>query len=499
VEPELKRQPRWHFEGLDNKGNVFFVEKLGEIPLSATASIPINLIFSSKYSKPSSYVGAGWELPLLETRVVQTDEFNFLLKQPDGIEQVFWRDRKNPEILKSWGGWQGAIEGNSFVAWNASGLKLSFIKGKIAQITSENSTIQYQWNGEKVDSITSNGKTLLKVESNSAGETEGLTFGQGKRIEFHRTERPKIEKINGTNVVAAKDWTLGKVVGDTGPPQIFEFAVDENLNPTVRTSRGIFSWNPSSNQILSDGNWKYNIKFEEGNPNAAIERVNSEGKKEFWHLDPTKGLETIIGADGLKKVVSWYAHGPMMSKIRWIKSASSKENDFLYQAAYDEKGRLIREIGFFDQSKERRTRMYSYDETAKSTTMQMLGAAGVISTLTQYDVTSEAGAKIATDVCTILGISVPKTGLLKIFQEGESGKKETFVYRSEDNQPIGILKDGMKIKYEFDARGRTLKEYRNDRCVAVWNYDNEFGSLITYLDNNGNKIGSTQTHHQPTQ
>lgn len=99
-------EPRSHFEGVDHQGYVMFTERLGEIDAGAKPGgegdaaepllLPIYAIFNSNSGNNSPYAGVGWTVPLLESRMVQTDENAFRLDKPDGWFRSFYRDKKNP-------------------------------------------------------------------------------------------------------------------------------------------------------------------------------------------------------------------------------------------------------------------------------------------------------------------------------------------------------------------------------------------------------------------
>ena len=97
---------------------------------------------------------------------------------------------------------------------------------------------------------------------------------------------------------------------------------------------------------MKDNDWTYDIKADEKNPLAfaAIGRKNRQGQSEFWHKDDARGTETIQTLDGVKKVKSWFTRGVLAGKPRKIEETKEGQTTTTYRAAYDENGKLIREV-----------------------------------------------------------------------------------------------------------------------------------------------------------
>jgi YD repeat-containing protein len=137
--------------------------------------------------------------------------------------------------------------------------------------------------------------------------------------------------------------SLAKLTFHDGTTKEYEFAVNDNLEPTVRIIGGsqerLISWNPLAKQILKDGDWAYDIKPGEGLfANAAIGRTNEKGQREFWFYNGPKGEEIVHSFDGSSKITSWFTSGKLAGKLRQITSADSES----FHYSYDASGALLR-------------------------------------------------------------------------------------------------------------------------------------------------------------
>jgi len=115
---------------------------------------------------------------------------------------------------------------------------------------------------------------------------------------------------------------------------------------TVEPPARVFTWDTATRRIVADGDWTYDIQADEKNPEAfaAIGRKNAAGQSEFWHEDSAKGMETVQGLDGVKRVTSWFTSGPASGKVRKIEEAVNGKNAITYRAIFDENGDLVRKI-----------------------------------------------------------------------------------------------------------------------------------------------------------
>ncbi len=365
----------WHyFEGVDEQGYVMFTERLGapeadakpgaEGEAAERLSLPIYAIFHSNSGQNSPYAGVGWTVPLLESRMVQIHENAFRLEEPNGGLNYFYRDDDQPETLDG-GSWKGEIRGETITVWASCGSKLVYRRGRIAGMELKGRKFDWIYDGPIVTEIREGTTPLLRVERDpSSGAVTGLLLTGNKRIELEQGERPRVEVINGMNLVGGIVRSLSKYTRPDGSEHIIEYGVDEKLNPTInRGGDRLVVWHAATRRILRDGEWSYDIKPDEDpQANAAIGRTNAKKEREFWHRNETKGEEIEGTPDGREKITSWFVSGKLNGKLRDIKMRSNGKTETIRKLTYDEQGRVLR-----DENKEADVG-YEYEPGRKTAT-----------------------------------------------------------------------------------------------------------------------------------
>ncbi len=330
--------PQSHFQGVSFQGYVFHAEPLGEVDLGNGLVLPLRVIFRSESNASSPYVGQGWDIPLLESHIVQINEREFRMVEPTGWFRLFWRDGKNPSLLHGQNGWKAEIKGNTITAWADCGSKLVFNAGKITQLQLENRTFDYQYSGNRLSEIREGGRMVLKVEG------EGSSFG-GQEIRFELGDRPRVQNVKGQNIVAAVDRSLSKARLSNGTTKSFEFAVNHKMEPTLKVGESrLIVWDPATRRIKQDGEWAYEIKPPESDvfANAAIGRTNLNNQHEFWLKDMSKGTEVIQNANGFKRERRWFVAGKLTGRNREIIDFMNGQELRRRNWSYNEAGEVLR-------------------------------------------------------------------------------------------------------------------------------------------------------------
>lgn len=344
-------KPKTHFDGVNEYGFVSYWDQIGELDLDEGLAFPLIIGFRSDWQRVSPYLGRGWFFGLMDSFVAQRSENAFDMIQPDGYTVPFGRDDKNPAILHGAKGWKAEISGNTVTAHASCGWTLVFVNGKIARITTPKSqTLTIEREAEGVaTSVIEGTKVLLKVERDAKHGVVGLLVGD-TRIGIERTERPRIQKILGKNVVVGIDWAVGKITAPDVQPKTYDYAVGDDVQPTLTVGGGLpnertITWDADTQVIQADGLWTYEIKpAEVSGHNAAIGRTGPRGTREFWHYDEAVGKETVIKADGTQLSSSWFTSGNLAGALRKREEIVQGKARTTYLASYDEKGKLFREV-----------------------------------------------------------------------------------------------------------------------------------------------------------
>jgi len=351
--------PKSHFDGVDFQGHVHLIKKMGEIS-AKSKKLPLYVIFNSNYGN-SPYGGAGFEIPLIEARMLQVDENTFLLKNPAGWLWPFVRS-KDKNILDGSAGWKAVINGDSITAWAPCGGKMVFSKGKITRLETKDVTLDYVYSGELLSEIREGSTTLLKVNvSSQTGQVQGLSVGLKETISFQQSSKPRVQAIADKNNISALDTSISKITLLDDKELIYEFGVNDKLQPTVNVNGSrLIVWNPSNKSILSDKEWTYNISQKEGLLSYAnIKRSNPKGQQEAWECDPNRGEESFSHADGFSRKRLWFTSGKLAGRPRTITDTINGKEVRSRKWNYDEDGKLLRKIDSADNNFDLQRKLYA--------------------------------------------------------------------------------------------------------------------------------------------
>jgi hypothetical protein len=356
--------PANHFDGVNETGKLSLWESLGKLPVDDNLTIPLVVNFSPANGY-SPYLGDGWTIPLLESKVVQIDERKFLLIQPDGITRQFWRSKPDDLTLKGQGNWAGEISGSVITLWASCGWKLTFREGKLGSIkTPQNKTLTLHYKSGRVSEIQEDGREILRVNDDpGSGEITGITYGKN-HIDLKLAPRPIVQVIQGHRVVQKLEKSLHSISPSDGSQITYNFEVDKDVRPLLKTSDKKdqeFVWDPVNGQIVTDGQWTYSvIPGDYLFANSHIERTNSQGQSESWFYDSYKGIRIEKNITGITTTTQWFASGPAKGKLRQISQKSADSVELVTKFSYDDMGRLIRRINPDSQ-----TTRYEYDQGFK--------------------------------------------------------------------------------------------------------------------------------------
>ncbi|MEM1159267.1 MAG: hypothetical protein AAGH72_13550 [Verrucomicrobiota bacterium] len=340
--------PTFHFPDVNRHGILSYYEKIGEVEMGQN-QIPIHIHFKSDRKSSSPYAGYGWTVPLLESRMVQVNENEFTMWQPEGRFRTFGRDSKNPNLLNGQGGWKAEIRGDIIHAYADCGWKLSFRNGRILSMgTPDGKSFRYDYQNGLVSRIRGQGGSGTVLEVIRDGYAEGVTkikIGD-QTIGLKLGEKPRIERINGQNLVGGIDQSLTSIIKNGAEDRVISYEVEpSNIVPTFQPSVGRkVTTQAGTGFVVSDGDWKYQIQPDEKHTwnSSAITRTNSKKENEFWHMDHSKGKKFVKSADGTIRTEQWFTSGLGKGYLRNITEGKGNKIREIYYNRIDEKGRIVR-------------------------------------------------------------------------------------------------------------------------------------------------------------
>jgi len=448
-----------HFDGVNEMGEFSYWRDAGQLDLGDGLKVPLVVGFKPNRGG-NSWLGRGWIIPILESNIVQIDEKKFLLTQPDGITRQFWRKSATDPVLKGQGNWAGAISENTITLWADCGWKLVFNRGKIISFTTPKGRTfnQLYVNGVATE-LQEKGKSILKVEGDSAnGKVSGLSFGIN-HISIKTTDRPRVVLVGGANVVSGLEKSLHTLMLSDDKRETYDFAVNEKMQPTLKISgesNRTFTWDPATGLLLKDGQWSYYIKPDKKRwVNAEIERINTQKQKEFWFYDRINGQEIEEGIDGVRKIKTWFTSGLLAGRLRKKEEIAEGKSRFIYQAIYDESGKLMRELKFGEEPV-----LYAYDKDGRQVSAVSKGQKLWEKTFDQDGRIKEETLENGTAVSYkyVNGDRVEKS----VFEK--NGSRFVQIYRG-GREVRREMDNGFFENYEYDNEGRlaTIKDAQNNR------------------------------------
>ncbi len=363
--------PHAHFDGVDEQGHVSYWETLGQADLGDNLTIPIHIGFNSSRQASSPTLGKGWILPLLESHIEPVDENTMHVIMPDGWTFHFLRN-DNTETWRGNAGWIGQTDGTRFTITAPCGWRLKYDLGKIQEIdTPTNRTITIKYNGPAATEADIDNKPFLQVDPNpTTGIPQSLTINDQK-ILLTQAPRPRINTIRGQTLLTGFDPSLSQLQYPNGQKETFDFAVPQNLSPTLiiaqpNCSPRTITWDSGAQQITTDGEWTYNLVP----GNTAIERINVQGKRESYFKNPLTGVTVTRNSEGVTKTISSFVGvSRLAGKVRMITEAEDGAAPKIIHYAYSEEGLLLRVTNNSMQSIN-----FDYDEAGRITAVYDNGA-----------------------------------------------------------------------------------------------------------------------------
>jgi YD repeat-containing protein len=381
--------PQNHFEGVNSTGFVDYWEQIGTLDLG-DIKVPVNIGFQTYLPYVSKELGAGWILPLLDANIVQRDEGTFDMVQPDGWIALFRRDGSNPNILHGSGGMLAEIQGSTITVNSTcgSGWKMVFTQGKLTSLSKGKHTLSIERDdlGRGVairDGIT----PVMRLEQDQAtGLAKSIQIGSQKYL-FDYEGKPRIENVGGQNLVGGVEPSLHQITYPQemgGKKETFDFAVTDKMLPDLKITdaqgkKRMIVWGLDG-RMLQDGEWSYKITpSKETVANAAIERTNAQKQKEYWFRDDPNGKETTLALDGVKTEKSWFTSGVAAGAIRKKEMIVKGVSKVIYQASYNEEGKLFRE--FLENGE---VNQFTYAEDGELTAQAQRTKTGELKDTVQY-------------------------------------------------------------------------------------------------------------------
>jgi len=251
--------------------------------------------------------------------------------------------------------WTGTLRGHSITISRADGWALTYWDGHILKMRTDTGRV-FDWvtAGNIVTEIReegSKGPAPFQLSTTGNGVPNGF-YVNGKLYSFTLENKPRVVKDGVVSAIASLDPSLGSITWPDKTQEKYTFEVDTStLTPNFQLTdkagkQSVYTWDPATLNILSDGMWKYEVGPTQKDLDVPkIARRNDQGQDEFIAIDLNAGTTETKDLKGNHEISERFiSPGPLNGKVHKVEQVDDKGGKkLLYQAAYDEQGRLLRE------------------------------------------------------------------------------------------------------------------------------------------------------------
>jgi len=343
---------------IDNYGHVRFFSEIGTVDFGKGVTLPLRYEFGSHYTRQSHYIGLGFRIPLLESHNVLIRKDMMRCYLLCGKHLYLRQDRKDKNKFATLDGeWKGTLDQDTFVISRDDGWELGYRNGRVEYLkTDQGREIRWKYNGDvAVEIFEPGGATVpLRVEINAGGQVTGINVnGHSHKIALDK--RPRVRQHNKTNLIEGFTPALASWERPDGSKESFAFEVEPKtvlptlLHKSFNGDTSKLTWEPGTGLVHSVDDWNYTVtdktktegKFEPPD----LRRITADGLEEFLYIQNRKGITERKSVE--KGHIVAHVHkspGPLFGKMRRkVKILEDGTEQTLYQAGYDEAGRLIRQ------------------------------------------------------------------------------------------------------------------------------------------------------------
>lgn len=317
------------FEGTDRYGNAFYKLELGEL-----GRIPVYLCWTSDKEVRSPYLGEGWSIPFLESRIVPVSEKTLRMHQPDGFVRYF---HKEGDVYVGGRIWSAVRKGDAIkvTADPKDGLpksEFTFSRGRLVKMDCEEGSFTFRNDANGI-SVRGAGKTLSIARRNNDANQLDLVAPSGRWHGSCREENGEFRLVALKNP-AGEELKFSYGYGQGDSHRIFSDGTTKIV------------WDPYTGKIVAKDGCRFYVA-DAGRSPAALPRIsrwNAEGTEESYQRDVVKGVETVVDGSGVKTVTKRFTSGDLAGRIRSVERFVGGVSQGAEKYIYDSKGRLVDKI-----------------------------------------------------------------------------------------------------------------------------------------------------------
>lgn len=346
IDPRGYAWPYAVLDGVDTEGHVLYVKQIGEIKWRE-GSFPIVVRWNSGDEGSSPILGAGWSLPIAESRIIPIDENRLEMRLPDGCLCRFARNPKKPyEIQSGVHRWIGRISGERIDVWShpdapgavgGNETRMRFQKGRLMELRMWDSILLFRYNNGVLSQVLINGKVLLNIVQPKNSKREWVFEFKGGMTVFCVLGKMLFPTATG---VREKD-TLMEVRFSGATPLVFTYAFLEGCRSMFSVSGKDILWDTRRRTILEKDGWKYEIGEAKPGGNTRMRRINPDGEIEQDFFDVETGIRIREAVGGERMVDRRFTSGKLCGKTRWRELYLNGVLNYRIELSYDDVGREV--------------------------------------------------------------------------------------------------------------------------------------------------------------
>lgn len=332
--------------------------EIADVDFGQGFKLPLRAGFDSGQQTSSPYLGEGWSCPLVESNAFYRNKMMMQVTLPCGKTMYLQRDKTDTHKYQTPDKqWTGTLRGNTISISRDDGWVLTYWNGHILKIrTDTNRVFEWVTAGNIVTEIReegSKGPAPFQLSTTAKGEPNGF-YVNGKFYGITLENKPRVVQAGGLSAIASLDPSLGSITWPDKTQEKYTFEVDTStLTPNFQLTdrmgkQNIYTWDAATLNILTDGVWKYEIGPAPNDLDVPkITRRNDQGQEEFIAIDRNTGIADIKTLDlGHQIREGFISPGPLFGKVHKIEQVDDQgKQTLIYQAGYDELGRLLRVTG----------------------------------------------------------------------------------------------------------------------------------------------------------
>jgi hypothetical protein len=277
IQPTTPMDSKYRFQYWTSLGEV----GLGKSKQAKETNIPLYLGFNPAFSFPS-LLGAGWSLPIFESRIEWSGADTAILLLPDGQRGPLERMKKNKRRLGG-NGWVAEISGRQVTCKASCGWTLVFLDNRLVSMSSPDGVqMDLVVGADRSRSWVTGGRTLISIKPDFDKKTtqkiHHLRYG-GESALLRMGMRPVFVKEGGKNSgkkareKLVQTESLVSIEFNDPVKKLHRYNCQKD---SLRTNETVFKWNPENQELVQVGDVSYSQVTIEGV--RCLKEVDGKGR-----------------------------------------------------------------------------------------------------------------------------------------------------------------------------------------------------------------------------